>query len=125
MSTIQELIDRGEVILGETAITPSERGLKFIPMGKGREYSGGPLRWFGQYDDGRIDWRSTDYNRWQIFQEPVEMEDRWQWASDDGLDSTCGWYATAEEALDEEHWTDPPEAVKRLDYTKTQFPKER
>ena len=114
MSTIQELIDSGEVVLGKTKITnPINEGYYwFIPHFQ--VWEGLSSFMVGKMCSGEM----GKYNinciglDWVIYHEPVEEEDRWLWANSDGqisqVFSTESWHSF----------------TIRIESTKTKFPKE-
>ena len=55
---------------------------------------------------------------WQIYKEPVEMEDRWQWSHESGRDTTSGFHT--EEVAKSKF----PVYKVKLEWTKMKFPKE-
>ena len=121
MSTIQELIDRGECVLGVTILTSSKsKKIRYTPICLARPGVDRSLQWLGLYSDGRIDWRSPSYGHWQAYVEAVEMEDRWLWAAN-GSSSQLP-HLTSYSFCTE---GDPRAKGKiKLEWSKTQFPKE-
>ena len=108
MKTIDELM-KGQTPGSLTLI--SDGGVIFVPY-----FQNHSTLWTG-LGEGKI----TEYHkgttlRWAIYQEPVEMEDRWQWVTPAGLLSQ-GMYSH----YDAKHHFHV-RAIK-LHYTKTQFPK--
>ena len=121
MATIQELIDSGEVVLGETKVFDTDWGITIwvIP----HWFSGN--RWRCQDNFGGV--YSVDCDlAMSVYKESVEMEDRWQWAHI--LEKrTTRFYTTVHEVVDRMNSIDSEVSCDdfiRLDYTKTKFPKE-
>jgi hypothetical protein len=117
MSTIQELIDNGKCVLGKTKIVNQrfEEGRWFIPYfiaGYGAAcYGDNNCGNAYKYHPGK-----TDLD-WQVYVEPVEMEDRWLWAQPGG-------YVTGHMYTEGPSFHGSKFSIK-LEGTKAQFPKEK
>ena len=119
MSTIQELIDGGEIILGETKICLINQKEAFLLLIAGKRPDDWSTGWYVQEEDGVVSFRNNWFPFWKIYEEPEVMETRWQWATTDGRESTMGFYADVPE---QESRREQLYSV-RLDFTETQFPK--
>jgi hypothetical protein len=115
MSTIQELIDNGEVVLGETKIQSKNWGSRSWVKVYFKDADS--QEWICQDNIG--DTCGTPYPRsdFQVYVEPVEMEDRWLWANPDG--NVTGHMYTESPSFHGYKFS------IKLEGSKTQFPKEK
>ena len=116
MSTIQELIDSGKVVLGKTKIVYGDYGLNWcIPQWVGHSGS-----FKCQREDSGVHTASSSDGPWSVYQETVEMEDRWLWAHPDGsIISGATGFAPKFYALC------PVKNSVLCGWSKTSFPKEK
>jgi hypothetical protein len=106
MNTIQELIDKGECVLGKTCL--AGRYSSFTPYFFCHALS----LWYGlSFEDAGISFLELD-DIFSVYKEPVEMEDRWQWTDYQGT------YVTTFYAQPPKDWPN------RIDNSKKSFPKE-
>ncbi len=81
-------------------------------------YQVGP-KWYGTNEIYQnVSWHYsgyTDCNEWELYQEPIEMEDRWLWASDKGLVTSLMSSKPAGNTL----------FHIKLEWSRTSFPKEK
>ena len=81
------------------------------------------FRWRGM-DNLTGDVTEYDDNYWEIWEEPVEMEDRWKFVCLADGKETRFFYKSEADLIDHNHDNSTKE-FKRLDYTKTQFLKDK
>jgi hypothetical protein len=119
MSTIQELIDNGKCVLGKTKI----QSKKWYSRSWVKVYfkDADSQEWICQDSIGDtcdIPYPRSDF---QVYVEPVEMEDRWLWAD---LGSSSLFPRLISYGFFTEN--DPQTKNKtKLEWSKTQFPKEK
>jgi hypothetical protein len=122
MATIQELIDDGQVELGKTKIRIVNGIYWIIPVFLSE--SGGSYIGVNQAGTGVV--FGHHVKDFEVWQEPVEMEDRWLWAVVRKVFSRpviTSYFYSSEEDYRKTN-TECAQLI-RLDYTKQSFPKRK
>ena len=105
MATIKKLIDSGEVVLGKTRVVWDK--VWFVPHWVSAEGN-----YVCQNQSGGIYVTFPREDKWKVYVEPVEMEDRWLWAHPRDHDVTRHTY------------TKPYDSYTiKLEWSRTSFPK--